>query len=185
MPQRTTWCVAFLLLLYVTVTRADAQTVASSFEQLQVLVSHGDTITVRDSSGIETTGRIDRLTPASLTLMTPSGARELRESDVTSIRQRRADSLKNGAIIGLVSGLGAAVTLAAVSGALNDGEDLSAGDVTAALAIYGGLGAAIGVGVDALIVGRPVIYDKARTSGVTISPVMAWGRRGAMISFGF
>ena len=50
--------------------RSYAQGVASSFEQLQVFVKAGDTVSVRDSTGTETTGTIKSLSSSSLVLMT-------------------------------------------------------------------------------------------------------------------
>ncbi len=181
---RLAWCVACVLLC-VDVSRSQAQTIATSFLQLQVLVGRGDTITVRDPGGIDTTGKIDSLSPASLILLTETGPRELRESDVASIRQRRGDPLRNGAVIGLISGAGVAAALAALSGAMSDGDTLTVGDVAAFVGVYSGLGAAIGVGVDALIVSRQVIYEKPRTGSFTIAPLMAPGRCGATISLAF
>jgi hypothetical protein len=52
---------------------------------------------VTDSAGIETTGKIASLSPSSLTLLSDGLRREWREIDVATIKQRRADSLANGA----------------------------------------------------------------------------------------
>ena len=75
--------------------------------------------------------------------------RDLREADVTTIRQRRGDSLQNGALAGLCIGAGLTAILFALSG-----DDVNGGWAALGIAIYGGVGAGIGVGVDALIVTR-------------------------------
>ena len=80
-------------------TRVEAQGVASSFDQLAVLVKPGDKISVVDVTGREAEGRIGTLSRDALTLVTKAGPRVLGEGDVAQIRQRRDDSLKNGAII--------------------------------------------------------------------------------------
>ena len=57
-----------------------AQEVASSFDQLVVLVKPGDKIIVVDASGQETRGRIGELSRDALILVTSAGPRQLRES---------------------------------------------------------------------------------------------------------
>ena len=66
--------------------------VAASFEQLQVLVSPGNTVTVIDVAGSQASGRIDSLTPSVLSLDVNGPRRDFSEADVTVIRQRRGDS---------------------------------------------------------------------------------------------
>jgi hypothetical protein len=52
--------------------------------------------------------------------------------------------------------------------------------------IYGGLGAGVGAGVDALVQGNQVIYFKPATSAkVTVSPLVTSDRKGLFLSFGF
>ena len=56
------------------------------------------------------------------------------------------------------------------------------------IAIYGGLGAGIGVGIDALITSDQMIYDaRARSSsaGWRIAPVITRERTGIAVSLGF
>ena len=181
MPSRPVWYALFVVVCFGG-ARVEAQGVASTFDQLSVLAKSGDTIWVVDSTGRETKGRIDKLSPSSLTLITGSGPRELRESDVATIRQRRSDPLANGAIIGALVGTGIAVTAIAVFWEHGD----SARDAALGTAVYAGLGAAVGTGVDALIIGRRVVYRKpgaARNIGV--SPLLLHGRRGAAVSVRF
>jgi len=66
--------------------------VAASFEQLQVLVSPGNTVTVIDVAGSQASGRVDSLTPSVLSLDVNGPRRDFSEADVTVIRQRRGDS---------------------------------------------------------------------------------------------
>ena len=103
MKQLTIGGVLFLLLC-AGGTRVEAQQVASSFDQLLVLVKPGDKITVIDVTGRETKGRIGGLSRDALILVTSAGPRQLGEVDVAAISQRRDDSLTNGAIIGAVAG---------------------------------------------------------------------------------
>lgn len=129
-----------ILILFAFPPQVHAQGVARSFEQLQLLVRTGDTVTVRDWSGAQTTGKIESLSSSTLTFVTSRGRQDLREADVAAILQRRGDSLANGAVWGLGFGLLAGGTLAALM--CSDGPcDAS---LALGVAIYGGIGAGIG-----------------------------------------
>jgi hypothetical protein len=93
--------------------------------------------------------------------------RDFNESDVMLIRQRRGDSLSNGAWwgFGIGAGLAVAVLLAYTACDLCDGE-LGPGEAAAAISVYGAMGAGVGVGVDALIRRPQTIY---RRPGLNVS----------------
>jgi hypothetical protein len=165
--------------------RAEAQGVASSFEQLGILVKPGDKVTVVDVTGRETQGRIGKLSRDTLTLVTPAGPRDIGEVDVAQIRQRRDDSLKNGAIIGAVAGTAYYLTMAALLSD-TDGGDVIIGTAVAGGVLFAGMGAGAGAGIDALITRKQVIYRKsAREISVGVSPLFGRGRRGAAVTVGF
>ena len=173
------------LLLCAGGTRVEAQEVASSFDQLAVLVGPGDKITVVDLTGSEAKGRIGKLSRDGLILLTPAGPRQLGEDDVARISQRRGDSLKNGAIIGAVAGTVYFVTLAALLRD-SDGGEVIIPTAVAGGVLFAGMGAAAGVGIDALISRRQVIYQKpGGRSRVSVSPVFGHGRRGAVVTVKF
>jgi hypothetical protein len=177
--------IAVSVLLCAGVTRAEAQRVASSFDQLSVLVKPGDKITVVDAAGRETRGRIGTLSRDALILVTSAGPRQLGEVDVSTISQRRGDSLKNGAIIGAVAGTAYFVTMAAILSD-SDGGDVIIHTAVAGGVVFAGMGAAVGVGIDALIARRRVIYQKPAGRGrVSVSPVFGHGRRGAVVTVKF
>ena len=71
------------LLLCAGAIRAEAQGVASTFDQLAVLVQPGDEVTVVDVTGRETKGRIWKLSQDALILGTSAGPRQLGEVDVS------------------------------------------------------------------------------------------------------
>jgi hypothetical protein len=177
---------AAIVLLGIGAPRVEAQAVASSFEQLSVLVKPGDRITLVDVAGTETDGRIGLLTRDRLTLLTPAGPRNLSESDVEQIRQRRGDSLRNGAIIGAAAGAGYGLAMLAITAAYSDGGGVIPSGVVSGMVLFTGLGAAAGVGIDALITRRQVIY-RARPgeSRFTVSPMLGGGRRGAAVTVRF
>jgi hypothetical protein len=159
--------------------------VASSFDQLGVLVTPGDHIRVVDVAGRETAGRISQLSRDTLVLVTDAGPRQLGEADVATIRQRRDDPLKNGAVIGAVAGTAYGVLGVFVARLIDDSE-LGAGRATTGVLFCTGIGAAIGAGIDALITRQRVIYQRpAAGSKVSVSPLLGRGRRGAALSVRF
>jgi hypothetical protein len=164
---------------------AAAQEIASSFEQLAVLVKPNDTISVVDATGAEIKGRIGKLSRDLLTLATSEGTRHLGEADVAAISQRRGDSLRNGAIIGAVAGLAYYAAMVAIFWD-TDGGDVFVPSLFAGGALFAGMGAAAGVGIDALISSRRVIYRKAvGQSGIQVAPIVGHGRRGAAVTVRF
>ena len=176
---------AVLLLLCAGGTRVEAQGVASSFDQLGVLVKRGDKISVVDVTGKEAEGRIGTLSRDTLTLVTEAGARQFGEVEVAKIRQRRGDSLTNGAIIGAVAGTAYFSTMLALLGD-SDGGEVIVSTAVAGSVLFAGMGAAAGVGIDALIARRQVIYRRpAGENRVTVSPLFGHGRRGAAVTMTF
>ena len=164
---------------------AQAQTLAGSFDQLQVLVKPGDTISVTDATGRELTGRIESLSQSSLSLLVAGARHDLPEREVRTIRQRRSDSLANGAKWGL--GIGAGLGLA---GGLAIASEYSEGGgvyIPILALVYGGIGAGVGAGLDALILSNQVIYFKSPGSvaKVTVSPLVTSERKGVVVVFGF
>jgi hypothetical protein len=174
--------VIVFLLLCAAGPRVEAQEVASSFDQLAVLVKPGDTITVVDLTETETKGRIGKLSRDALILVTSAGPRQLGETDVATISQRRGDSLRNGAIIGAVAGTAYFVTMATLLRDADGGEVIIPTAIAGGV-LFAGLGAAAGVGIDALIARRQVIYQKsASRSRVSVSPMFGQRRWGAVVT---
>ena len=163
---------------------AEAQGVAYTFNELRLLVRPGDTISVVDAGGREMTGRIVELSPSKLALRGAAGTREVLESDVQTIWQRRGDPLRNGALWGL--GTGAALGGLAALATLREHEGAT-GWAAIAAAFYGGIGAGIGVGIDALIQGRQVIFARpaAGAAALGVAPLVGGGRTGVAVSIRF
>jgi hypothetical protein len=164
------------------VQAAEAQGVAQSFDELRLLVRRGDAVTVVDVAGVETTGKIAELSSSRLVLRVRGQALDVFEADARKILHRHGDSLSNGAWIGLCTG--AVLGSALIVGAVGEGHG---GLALIAAAFYGGVGAGIGVGIDALVRGRQVIYASpgSGSRALSISPLVTPGRRGAVVSFRF
>ena len=184
-------CFAVILSMAVGLTvwdlpMASAQQV-NSFEQLQLLVKPGDKIDVTGTDGITTKGKIESLTPSTLRITTKSGIRDFSQKEAFEIKQKRGDPLGNGAVIGAVSGGTFAALVIGVSCA-SEGCDGDGGLIAGAIALYTGFGAAIGVGIDALIPHRYTIYKQPAQSllrSVRLAPVISSARKGAVLRFSF
>lgn len=119
------------------------------------------TVYVLDDAGSETPGKLLRIDPDALVILVGGAERRFDLAHVVQVR-RRGDSLKNGALIG--AGVGAALGLSV--GFMQDCVDQQ-GNITrcgggtrlGAAAFAGGIYAAIGAGIDALIQGRTTIYE--------------------------
>ena len=161
------------------VASAEAQDVAGTFDQLRVLVKPGDTVSITDSAGLRVRGRLTDISPTSLGVDVSGKRREFLQLDIDRIARKGDDSLANGALIGLAIGAGLG---AAVLGTVDDGP--GAGWVAFASVLYGGIGAGIGVGVDALVRGERVIFAAPRrsASAVDISPILGHRRKGLAVS---
>jgi len=148
---------------------AHGQTVAS-FERLPMRLNLGDTVTVRGDAGARWRGRIVAMTPDHLVL-------RIRETDVTVTSDRVrsvaacCDRLWDGALIGFgIAGVLGALTV----GGFADAPD-RASDVALGVAWFGGVGAAVGFGIDALL-GREVAVYRAPDVGLQVASDVG-GRR--------
>jgi hypothetical protein len=160
---------------------AVAQGIAKNLDELRLLVRAGETVSVTDVSRNETSGKILSLSASTITLEVDGRPREFKESEVSRITQRRGDPLGNGALWGLAAGAGV-IGLSMVSTA-DEGDE---GIALFAAAVLGGIGAAIGAGIDALITRRQVIFEPpAGATAVSVVPLMTGGRRGALIRIAF
>ena len=165
-----------------------AQKPVTSFDQLDTRLKPGDTVWITDAQGREVKGNIQALAPEAITLK-GDGPTTFVAGDVRLISERRRDSLANGALIGLAVG-GVGTGLACLAGTEGPDQDWC---LVAALA-YGGIGAAIGVGIDALIPGKKLVAYRApgtpgssesRHARFSIAPVITPRAKGAAVSFAF
>ena len=156
-----------LALTMLLATSATGQTVASNFEELGLKVKAGDTVYVTDGSDRpEREARILGLTGSVLTVSIDGARQELDESNVRRIRQRLPDSRKNGALIGFL--VGAAGSVAGAKAMESPAGSCSGGCVAGSALYGGGLGALVGLGIDALIQGRKDIYLKGGQASLEI-----------------
>jgi hypothetical protein len=109
--------------------------------------------------GREFKARLLNLSPETATLLVDGQQREIALRQIARI-ERRGDSLRNGAIIGAVV-VGGLCAITCGQG-LDDGSNLGT-----VVAINAGLGALIGMGIDALHQGRTPIYPATSSQSPT------------------
>lgn len=161
---------------------ASAQPPARNLTELRLKVKAGDTIYITEEDRRERTGRIVDMTPETLTVSFDGVPRALPESSIQRIRQRKPDSLWTGGLIGAAVGMGLGLAAASFSEECSH-QPGSSGCVGPVLSMTG-LGTAVGIGVDALIQGRAVIYETPRLR-VRVSPLLSPGQVGVRLSMQF
>lgn len=153
-----------------------------AFAELTGQIKVNDTVWVTESDGDRMKGKVVVLTLSSLTLLVENvGARAFPEISVGKIA--RVDSRWNGAAIGFAAGAIPGSRIAQFS----CGEGPSGTCERAALVgafLFGGIGAAIGAGIDGLI-NKTVYISGRQTASLTISPVIGASRKGVLVSIGF
>lgn len=166
---------------------AAAPAARTESEEIRQRVKVGQKVTITDDGGRQLEGRIGALGPDRLSVASRRDVTELAYERIVRI-DRPHDGLGNGALWGF--GVGAGLGLAGVVAEERRECDFgffSCGDphpVTYALvpAIIGGLGAVIGVAIDALIRREPNLYRRGGTTGVRVIPTFEHGTAGAALS---
>ena len=157
-------------------------------DRIRASVRNGQTVKVIDDQGQEFQGAISNMTTDGLIITSGGRVADLRYDQIVRIDHPN-DTLKNGALIGLATGAALAVVAGltasdpegceAVPG-FGCGEPTTGGIVAAAL-LLGGLGTAVGVGIDALIHRNPEIYRRGAPR-VVLSSVLGRGIGAAFVS---
>jgi hypothetical protein len=154
--------------------------------------TNNPTVYLMDVTGTETTGRLSRFDLSSVTITTGRGEVTFDQRQVKSV-DRRGDSLKNGAIIGALTGLAFGSLGAAMMDYCNRPQEplepCSTGEKMGVVGLFTALFSGIGVGIDALRSGRTRIYEAAgahRAAAVTtIVPTVAPAGLGLSVSVGW
>jgi len=170
-----------------------AQTVARTFDELNVRVRSGETVYVTDNQSRTIDGVLLTVSADALVMEAASGRVTLSVAQVDRVRVRRRDSLKNG----ILGGLAAGAAGGALAALLTDGHDrpstqctffcdgfFSTGQVIAAGMLVGGVvGIGAGAAIDASIKERRLVYEKASGAPQTrlvIAPLVRRGGAGVV-----
>jgi hypothetical protein len=149
-----TRCIAVLVATLVP-TALSAQGTAQSWPGLAT--AGLPTVYVLDDGDVEISGRLLRLNPDSLVLLVGDAERRLDAARVRRI-EKRGDSLRNGAVIGAIVGVGMGLIVAGISDCPgNDPGGSCPGTRAVGFLVSIGVYAAIGTGIDALVVGRSTL----------------------------
>lgn len=168
---------------------AIAQTEA---EAIQQLVTSGQVVSVTTDEGDEFVGKIGGITTDSLSVISKRETVTIPYPQIIKI-DHAPDGLANGAKIGLLAGaaLGVALIAAEDMNGCSNAERASffgCSDPTGlayvlGAVVCGGLGSALGVGIDALIRRDPEIYKRRPGPRITLAPAFGpRGARGAVLS---
>ena len=177
LPRRFTLLPLLLLCLVGTVSTASAQTP----QALESALVPGKTVWITDTNGREEKARVVSLTGDILTTAVGDEMRRLNAGEVTRVRQRRNDSVLNGALIGA----GVLVTTGLVMCNLMEPWENCRDDVGPMLKL-GAIGAGIGIAIDALIRGRVTTYDPtAGTTKVRAAPILTARAKGVRFTVAF
>jgi hypothetical protein len=173
-----------------TAAAASAQEPAASFDALAGRIQVGQRIWVTNTTGREVRGRLERLSSDELVLKA-SGLETFAAPDIRRVRVRDRDSLKNGTLIGLAvaGGMGTAWCIGAIA---DDSGDIDARvECAEGFIVFPGLGALIGLAVDAVIPGKVrVVYQaplsqEASPARLRVVPLFSSRVKGLAVSFAF
>jgi hypothetical protein len=157
-------------------------------ENIRARVKDGQKVSITDDQGQEFKGRIGILSTNALNIVADGKSVDVPYDRIVRV-DRPNDSLANGALIGL--GAGAALGFIAVASADDNGDcspgaffcgDATTGNYVAGTFLMGGLGTAVGVGIDALIHHNREIYRRGDRAHTTVAPAMGRGVRGVVVS---
>ena len=166
----------------------NAQTRRTDFTALP---TDNPTVHVVDDGGKDLKGRLLRFDATSLTLDVNKTEMRFDRQQVNQIYVR-GDSLTNGMLTGLFAGIGLGVvgglTTNECGGLIFPDSSRScaasdkAGIAGILSAFFGGIGLGIGAGIDALIPGRQVLYQRGAPGGAAMSVTPVADRHGARLS---
>jgi hypothetical protein len=153
-------------------------------ERIRGRIRDGQKVVITDDQGRKVTGRIETVGLDSVRILADGQATDVDYGQILRI-DRPPDTLANGALIGLGVGAGfGLISLVAEHAGCDPQAFLGCPDPRAYLVIpliTGGLGSAIGVGIDALIRRDREIYRRNAVRAA-VAPVVRRGVTGAVIS---
>ena len=160
-----------------------AQAASPDADTIRRRVKDGQKIVVTDDQGRTLSGRIGELSPDALMLLVGRDTTKVPYDRIVSIDRPR-DRLWDGALVGLVvgAGIGLAGAVAAASDDPNWGSPSPAHVALVAPPMLGGIGAAIGVGVDAAIRRDSNLYRRTGSTRISLSPALGPRHRSVAIS---
>lgn len=152
-------------------------------DEIRRRVKQGQKIVIVDDQGRQLSGRIGELRADALMLLVGRDRSDVPYDRILRIDRPR-DGVSDGALKGLAIGAGLGV-LAGLAAAADDADFLDFGfaDVAPiAVPVLGGIGALIGLGVDASMRHQSNLYRRTSATRINLSPTLGRSRRGMAIS---
>ena len=118
-------------------------------------------------------------TPGSLAAAASEELRRLDGQQAVRIERRRNDSVLNGALIGAAAGVASGLLICRTM------EPWEVCNDPGPLVRVGALGAAIGIGIDALIRKREVVYQRPDSTELHVAPLVGGGTKGVQLGLRF
>jgi len=162
-------------------TVASAQPAVSSLDGLKILESTNTRVTLTDASGKEFTGTVTDATQEALSIKIGRAVRQFTAADIRTVKVQKEDSLANGA------GIGAAVAGGLMFWTLAS-SDCTEGFCLVAAGVYTGIGALVGMGIDAGIHRKVLVYSApsaTKAQHLTIDPLIAPRGAGLRLTIAF
>jgi hypothetical protein len=189
--RRPVMTIALRASILLAICLAVAPAHAQSPSRLGEVVRKGQTVQVIDDEGREITGKVSLVSQAALHLVRDGTATEIPFARITQIA-RPTDSLANGALIGLAAGSAFGV-VAATAGTTDCDESSEYWGpcfggprfIVGSALIFGGIGAGIGVGIDALVRHNRIVYRRDAKPTARFVPMVGRGRVGAVMTLGW
>jgi hypothetical protein len=158
-----------------------AQTPRGTTVNLETTLMPGMTVWITNSNSREEKTRIVGVSGDTVTATAAGEIRRLRTTEIMRVRVRHADPVINGALIGAGAAVASGLFLCRLSEPWRNCRD----DVGPMLRI-GAVGAAVGIGIDALIRGRRTIYEAPRgATRLRAAPFIAGRTGGLQVSLSF
>ena len=148
----------------------------SDFSQLETTLKQNDQLTLTTDSGTKIKGKLIQASPDQITVKLKGGSQQIPASRILKVQRSR-----NGVLLGAVIGAGVGILPAL---ALSEYAHNEGGDSAIAL-IPIGLGAAVGIGIDALLSTKRTMYERNPNQRLTLSPVLDRNRVGARVAWRF
>ena len=153
-----------------------AQAASPDADEIRSRVKDGQKIVVTDDQGRTLSGRMGELSPDALMLLVGRDTKKVPYDRIVSIDRPR-DRLWDGALAGLVVGAG----IGAVAAASDDSSWRSL-SWQVLPPMFGGIGAFIGVAVDAAIRRDSNLYRRTGPTRISLSPALGPRHRSVAIS---
>jgi hypothetical protein len=146
---------------------------ATTLGGLETLENGNERVTVTDTAGRQFSGTLADVSETQLALKTSGETRQFSAQDIRSVRVRKGDSLRNGTLTGAAIG-GGVTSLIFLDNECHDDPFCYT-----VVGVWTGIGALIGMGVDALIHRNVVVYTAPPSGARREFIVVPFGGRNA------